>query len=45
MAVSTGLGSLCNSGVRVLDARHQLPEAAHGLSICVELLKLSRHKG
>jgi len=42
MAVSTSLGSLGKSGVAVLNACHKLPVAAHRLSVCVELLKLSR---
>tara|TARA_B110000285_G_scaffold178797_1_gene201182 strand:- start:248 stop:490 length:243 start_codon:yes stop_codon:yes gene_type:complete len=42
MAVSTGLGSLCNCAVTILDARREFSGSAHRHVVCVKFLKLSR---
>ena len=42
MAVSLGLAGLGCSSIRVLNSCPDLAVVAHGLTICIELLRLSR---
>ena len=41
MAVSTGLGRLCQCRIAVFGSSHQLTAAAHRLTVSIKFLKLS----